>query len=205
MAKDHSTVDVFISYAQQDATLSADIARVMESYDLSVFTEAKLESGANLENAIWEAISESQALVTVISEFSLTAWMAIEVGAARAWNKPIYAVASNPAAARLPAGLQGITIYPFSRVEEIAQEIKRASTPLSETNQAVLIDEYQRLEIPLDLLSLQPKLLSTLASQFRKRTKKRLSSEELLRTLMRLRKQGTLRSPTPKKRTKSMK
>ena len=177
----------------------------MESYDLSVFTEAKLESGANLENAIWEAISESQALVTVISEFSLTAWMAIEVGAARAWNKPIYAVASNPAAARLPAGLQGITIYPFSRVEEIAQEIKRASTPLSETNQAVLIDEYQRLEIPLDLLSLQPKLLSTLASQFRKRTKKRLSSEELLRTLMRLRKQGTLRSPTPKKRTKSMK
>ena len=88
---------------------------------MRVFTDAEVVPGESVENAIWEAMSESQALVAIIPETDPSAWIAFELGAAIAWNKPIYAVASNPATARLPVGLQGIMIYPPSRIEEIAR------------------------------------------------------------------------------------
>ena len=134
MAKGKSTFDVFISHSHRDAAISAEIARVLRSYDLRVFTDAEVGAGQNIEDVLWEAISESQALEAIIPETDPSASISLELGAARAWNKPIYAVASNPATVRLPVGLQGMTIYPSSRIEEIAQEIKKASGLLTEAD-----------------------------------------------------------------------
>jgi hypothetical protein len=202
MAKGKSTFDVFlISYSHRDAAVSADIARVLRSYDLSVFTVTEvINTGQSFEDMIWEAMSESQALVAIIPETDPSASIAFELGAAKAWNKPIYAVASNPATVRLPVGLQGMMIYPPSRIEEIAQEIKKASGLLSEADQAVLIEEYHRIGVPVDQLLLQPKQVSTLTKQFKKRTKRNVAAEELLRTLLRLRKRGELRPSNTSKR-----
>src|SRR5947209_5323574 len=140
MAKDKATIDVFISHSHRDTAISAELARVLQSYDLRVFTGPEAIAGQSIEDSIWEAMSESQAFVAVIPETEPSAWIAFELGAAKAWNKPIYAVASNPAAARLPAGLHGMTIYSPSRIEEIAQEIERSLGMLSETDQAMLIE-----------------------------------------------------------------
>jgi hypothetical protein len=153
---------------------------------------------------IWEAMSESQALVAVIPETDPSASIAFEVGAARAWNKPIYAVAANPANVRLPLGLQGVIIYPPSRIEEIAQEIKKGSGVLSDADQPVLIEEYHRIGVPVDQLALQPKQLSTLTKQFKKRVKRNVAAEELVRTLLRLRKRGELRPSSASKRPKAI-
>ena len=204
MAKGKSTFDVFISHSHRDAAVSADIARVLRSYDLSVFTDAEVGTGQSFEDMIWEAMSESQALVAIIPETDPSASIAFELGAAKAWNKPIYAVASNPATVRLPVGLQGMMIYPPSRIEEIAQEIKKASGLLSEADQAVLIEEYHRIGVPVDQLLLQPTQLSTLTKQFKKRAKRNVAAEELVRTLLRLRKRGKLRPSNTSKRTKAI-
>jgi hypothetical protein len=203
MAKRNSTVDVFISHSRRDAAISADLARVLRSYGLTVFTDAEVVGGKSVEDATWEAMSESQALVAVIPESDPSGWIAFELGAAKAWNKPIYAVASNPAAARLPVGLEGTVVYPPSRIEEIAQEIKKSSGLLSESDQAILVEEYHRIGVPVDQLLIQPKQLSTLSTQFKRRAKRNVASEELLRTLLRLRKRGTLRPPKLGKRPKA--
>jgi TIR domain len=203
MAKGKSTFDVFISHNHRDAAISADLARVLRSYDLRVFTDAEIVAGQSSEDAIWEAMSESQALVAVIPETDPSAWIAFELGAAKAWNKPIYVVASNPATARLLVGLQGMMIYPPSRIEEIAQEIKKASGLLSESDEATLIEEYHRVGVPVDQLLLQAKQLSRLTKQFKKRAKRNVASEELVRTLLRLRKRGKLRPSSVSKRPKA--
>ena len=96
-----------------------------------------------------------------------------------------------------------IAIYPTSRIEEIAQAIKESSNSLSELDQSVLIAEYGRIGVPVDQLVLQPQHLSQLTSEFRKRTKRNVAAEELVRTLLRLRKSGKLPSPAgEKKRSK---
>jgi hypothetical protein len=203
MDKEKSSFDVFISHGRREAAVSADIARVLRSYDLKVFTDAEVGPAQTIEDVIWEAMSESQALVAIIPETDPSAWFAFELGAAKAWNKPIYAVASNPATVRLPVGLQGMMIYPPSRIEEIAQEIKKASALLSDSDQAVLIEEYHRIGVPVDQLPLQPKQLSMLAKQFKKRAKRDVAAEELMRTLLRLRKRGELRASHTSKRPKA--
>src|ERR1700733_13163488 len=103
MANDTSTIDVFMSYSQRDAALAEEMAGVLRSLDLNVFTAAGIATGENLEDAIWEAMAESKALLAIVTEAEPSAWTAFELGAAKAWNKPVYVVASNPAAARLPA------------------------------------------------------------------------------------------------------
>ena len=203
MAKGKPIYDVFISHTHRDTEFSAEIARVLRSYDLKVFTDIQSVSGERIEDALWEAMAESQALVAVIPEGESSAWIAFELGAAKAWNKPIYAIASNPASARLPTGLQGLTVYSSSRIDEIAQEIKRSWGSLSESERAVLIDEFRRIGVPVDQLALQPWQLSRLTKQFKKRTKRQVASEELMRTLLRLRKTGALRTGDRQKRPKA--
>ncbi len=97
-----------------------------------------------------------------------------------------------------------MTIYPPSRIEEIAQEIKKASGLLSEVDLAVLIEEYHRIGVPVDQLLLQPKQLSALTKHFNKRAKRNVGAEELVRTLLRLRKRGTLRPSHTSKRPKAV-
>jgi nucleoside 2-deoxyribosyltransferase len=203
MAKVNPTIDVFISYDHQDAKFSEELARVLRSYDLKVFTAPEILGGKHIEEAIWEAMAESQALVAVVPKADASARTAFELGAAKAWNKPIYAIASDPTAARLPAGLKGMAIYSPSRIDEIAQEIKRSTGSLSDADRAVLIEEYLRIGVPVDQLVLQPALLSRLTRQFKRRARRDIASEEIVRTLLRLRKKGALRSADTKKRPKT--
>ena len=131
-----------------------------------------------------------------------SAWIALEFGAAKAWNKPVYAIASNPSSTRLAVPLGGMVVYSPSRIEEIAQDTKRSLGSLSDSEKSVLIGEYHRIGVPVDELLLQPRHLSRLTKQFHKRTRRQATSEEPVRMLLRLRKQGALRG-TIKKRPKA--
>ena len=203
MTKDLSTIDVFMSYSQRDAAVADQMASALRSLGLNVFTAAGIATGHNNEDAIWEAMAESKAVLAIVTEVEPSAWIAFELGAAKAWNKPVYVVGSNPVAARLPAGVHGMMIYPPSRIEEIGQEIKRHSDKLSEAEQAVLVEEYHRIGVPVDQLALQPMYLSRLTKQFKKRAKRDIASEELVRTLLLLRKRGALGTSNVKKRPKA--
>jgi hypothetical protein len=202
MNKTEPSCDVFISHSWRDASFATDIAHILQSYGLKVITNADVAASEQFENVLWDAIVESQAFVAVIPETEPSASTSFELGAAKAWNKPIYAVASNASTTRLPAPLTGMVIYSPSRVEEIALEIKRSSESLSDSEKSVLIDEFHRIGQPVDELMLQPKLLSKLTKQFQKRTKRQIAAEELVRLLLRLRKTGSLRI-TKRKRPKT--
>jgi hypothetical protein len=193
MSKTKSLCDVFISYGPLDARLAADVARILQSFDLAVFDAKAIPQDKHLEKAVWEAMAESQAFVATVSEAAPSASTLFELGAAQGWNKPVYVIVADPALARLPDFLRRLPVFPFSRLDEVASAIKNSSTALTDTEKTVLIDEYHRLGESVDELILQPALLSKLTKQFRKRAKRQVASEELLRMLLRLRKRGELR------------
>jgi hypothetical protein len=193
MIKRKPTYDVFISHSARDVEFASEVARVLRSYDLSVFEDAAADRGENWEDSLWNAMAESQAMVAVISESEPSARAAVELGAATAWNKPIFAIAANPAATRLPPSLRGIMVYSPARIDEIAVKIKQSSGSLSDSEKAILVDEYHRIGIPLDQLVLQPWQLARLTKQFVKRSKRQCGAEELVRVLLRIRKTGALR------------
>lgn len=203
MTKTRPTYDVYLSHRRQDAELAADIAQVLRSYNLEVFTDAETSLGEPLEDALWEAMAESQALVAVIPEGEPSPTMLLELGAARAWNKPTYGIVFDLASTRLHTALRGLAVYPRSRIEEIAQEIKRSSELLSEAEIAILIEEYDRLGVPVDQIVLQPAHLSQLTKQFKARTKRQIAGEQLVRMLLRLRKSGALLAASRKKHPKA--
>ncbi len=192
MVKANQTYDVFISHSHQDTQSGQEIARILRSYDLQVFTNAEIPVGAKLEDAIWDAMAESHAMVAIISEGEPSAWLVFEIGAARAWNKPVYGIVSNPSSTRLPAALHDLRVYPASRIDEVAQEIKRSSESLSDSEIESLVDAYRRTDVSVDQLALQPQRLSELTKQFQKQTGRQAPGEQLLRILLRLRKQRAL-------------
>src|SRR5438270_10877984 len=99
MAKRKHPCDVFLSHRRQDAELAADIARVLQSYDLEVLTDADAAQGQRLEDALWEAMAESQALVAVVPDGVPSPWVLGELGAAQARNQPADGVLFGPLAA----------------------------------------------------------------------------------------------------------
>lgn len=203
MAND-KTFDVFLSHDQRDAKLAAAIAEVFRSAGLTAFAPAERASSEEGGDAMWDAMAESRALVAVISDTeAIPPNTTFELGAAKAWNKPIYAIATGGSSAGLPAVLRGAHVYPPSRIEQVAQEIRRTSDELSDVERAILLEEFGRLGCSVDQLAFEPKQLGRLARQFEKRAKRHVAPEELVRLLLRLRKRGALRTAPGKRRTAS--
>lgn len=198
MAKTKPTYDVFISHRHEDAPFVREITNVLRSYDLQVFTSDEVPVTGKVEDVVWDAMAESQAVVAVISGNEPNALLLFELGAAKAWNKPVYGIVSDPSSTRLSASLHGLAVYPVSRIEEVAQEIKRSAESLSQSEQGLLVEEYQKIGVPVDQLALQPHHLTQLTKRFARRAKRQTSGEQLLRHLLRLRKQGSLPAMTKK-------
>lgn len=188
MRKNRPTFDVFVSHDLRDNRVAGDVVRALRSYGLKVFTRDEVPVADRIEDAVWEAMAESQAFIAVISNEGPTSSIAFEVGAANAWNKPIYGIVSDPATIHSFPSLHRIRLYPASRIDEIAQEILRASDSLSDQEIEVLLEEYHRAGVPVDQLALQPRQLQELTKLFQKRAKRSISAEQLLHLLLRLRK-----------------
>src|SRR4051794_39344741 len=106
MAKNNPTYNVFISHSQKDAHLAAEISDILRAFDLRAITDSEVKAGDRVEEVLWEAIAESQAIIAVIPETESNSAIAFELGAAKAWNKPVYAVTSDASLIRLPSFLQ---------------------------------------------------------------------------------------------------
>ncbi len=200
MNKNKIIYDVFISHNHRNLTFVNEVSRFLRALDLLVFTDTEIDIGDQSESVIWEAMAESQALVAIISDNDFGANMAFELGAARAWNKPVYAVASDPTSYRLPPALHGVPVFTANRLEEMASRIKNSSSLLTKPETDILVEEYFHGDTTVDQLILQPNRLANFTKQFKKRAGRDIASEELLRSLLRLRKRGLLRPSESKKR-----
>ena len=97
MVDARTTYDVFISHSATDADLAKEIASASQASGLNAITYAELLPDTNASDALWDALAESTALLAILPRSGPTPAMSIEFGAARAWNKPIFGVVTDPA------------------------------------------------------------------------------------------------------------
>jgi hypothetical protein len=199
----NKTYDIFLSHAPQDAALAAEIASACRTNGLEVFTGFELPPGTDLSDAVWEAIAESRVLLTILSASGLTPSMAIEVGAARAWNKPIFAVVTDPSSTQIPPALSGIQLYTIGRLQEVIDAARSSGQQLSDEDRVHLAALYAELGIAVDQFAINAGALEGLVDRFRRDRGKIVSGERLMSELLRLRKQGKLPKISVQRLTKS--
>jgi len=187
------TYDVFISHAASETEIAAEIAESLESAGLATFHMGIVQAGADISEAVWQALAESRALIAIVSPDVLAHSKGmVEIGAASAWNKPVFILINGPSSTRLPPALSRYPVYPLGRLEEVIRAIRSGFEPLSDDQRAVLAEVYRIHGTPAEQLSQSPGELREVTSTFNRRTGKSYSGERLLSELLRMRKQGQL-------------
>lgn len=186
------TFDVFLSFPASESKHAADVAKQLREQGLDAFNVHDVASDRSVEDAVWEALAESMAVIAFIPTDGPTANMTFEMGAARAWHKPIYAVASDLSISRPSSMFSSLRIFPITRIDDIVRSIK-ASRVLTEEDRVELGSAYVSTRIPVDQLFTDPAGLETLVQDFRTRTGKSVAGELLLSELLRMRKHGRLK------------
>jgi nucleoside 2-deoxyribosyltransferase len=190
--------DVFLSYSFTEGRTADLVERALTEAGLNVFNHAKIELGKDLEDVVRSALAESAAVVVVVDpERPPAHGTLLELGAAMAWEKPIYLVRADAGTVRLPDYLRRFRAYSVSGVDDMVQAVRREAAQLSEADRAVLLAVYAEFGIPLDRLMDEPRHVDALGHEFTARRKKHILGERLVQELMRLRKRGEL-PPIPK-------
>lgn len=195
------TFDVFVSHSSRDREFAADVAGRLKAEGLQPFHDASVPVGQEISKAIWDALAECHAFIVIVSPDSAPDAMGmVELGAATAWNKPIFVLLNGPASTRLPEALENYQVFPRNRLDEVLTQIRRNLEPITDDEREVLTETYRDLNIPADRLSQSPRELQQLVRTFNVRTKKQLSGTRLLSELLRMRKQAKLPRLSPKRR-----
>lgn len=185
--------DVFVSYSSRDHELAADVAQRLKAEGLQPFFDGGIPTGHDISDAIWDALAECHAFICIVpGESGPDAMGMVELGAATAWNKPIFLVLNGSATSRLPVALESFRVYPPNRLDEVFTSIKRSLEPVSDDDRRIVAETYSDMGVPVDQLSQSAKELKKFVSRFRSKAGKQISGTRLLSELMRLRKQGKL-------------
>ncbi len=108
------------------------------------------------------------------------------------WNKPIYALVTEPSFTRLPTALSGISLYTTGRLQDVIQAVRASVQQLTDEDRDFLIRVYAESDMPVDQLAMQPARLQDLVKKFSSGRGKVIGGERLLSELLQLRKQGKL-------------
>jgi hypothetical protein len=187
--------DIFLSHSLKDRELAAAITERFKDAGLAVFTIwEQAAAGEKLADRAWLALAESAALVVLVtSDSSANASLALDVGAAKAWNKPIYILADDLGELSLPGYLRAFPIFSTSRLPEVIEELVRSAKPLGEKERVALVKVYTELGFPVDQILTRPEAMKRLTSGFRQLAGVRIPGIRLARELLRMRKTGSLR------------
>ncbi len=185
--------DVFLSHGVHDTGIAEIVRKRLEASDLGVFAMDHIDAGIDLDLAVRSALAESSAVILILTRSTVgSPYIAFEVGAAMAWNKPIYVLYDGLANDDIPSYLRQFHVVGLGEAERIVNEIAKAKEPMSDAAKESLINIYEELGIPTDQLLRSPARVRDLSESFRERTESPVESERLLRELLRLRKQGKL-------------
>lgn len=135
------TFDVFVSHSLRDRDFAADVADRLRAEGLQPFHDASVPIGQEISKVIWDALAECHAFLVIISPDSAPDAMGmIELGAATAWNKPIFVLLNGPASTRVPAALEAYQVYPRNRIDEVLTQIRRNVEPITDDERQVLME-----------------------------------------------------------------
>jgi TIR domain len=187
------TYDVFLSHSQADSGVAKVVRRALEDAGYSVFSSADTPSKSEFETAFREAISESRALLVVLSRSYLSSpWLMFELGAAASWSKPVYLLLDGLTPGELPQAFKSLKSTPISRFQTVIDQIAQSWTPLTDSEADALRTSYSEVGLPVDRLSGEPDVLDELTRRFNAAARSSRTSGVVLRELLRMRKSGKL-------------
>src|SRR3954471_14489192 len=81
---------VFLSYAHRDRALAESVARGLAQSGIETWSDFDLEAGARMEDELLSKLTQSDAMVAILSRASAdSGWLGYELGAATAMRKPV--------------------------------------------------------------------------------------------------------------------
>jgi hypothetical protein len=192
MKTKEKTYDVFISYGPSDKEIAADVAKSFRLNGVEPFTVEEVESGESISDAIWQALAESKALVAILPSNGPSPSMAVEIGGAQAWSKPIYLLASDSSAVRLPSALSNLRLVPPGGIEDVIRDIKQTADVFSDEDRKLIAEIYLENGTSVDNYFLDQRQLRKATDQFIRRSGRKVGGERLLREMLTMRKRGVL-------------
>lgn len=184
--------DIFLSHVQQDRGVAEVVLRALTDAGFSVFRVNDLSTGQPFSPALRGALVGSQAVVVVLTPQSIhSANVGLEIGAAMAWGKPIYALLDRVPADGLPLAVATRT-FSIGELDKLVRALNRSAPALSAPERRLLSDVYRHVETPIERLLSDTESLDRLAAAFNGQASTELSGERLAQELVRLQKSGEL-------------
>jgi heat shock protein HspQ len=164
------------------------------------FTEAGIEvfdmfdigPAYNITEEMWKALAESWALVVLIKPGAIPSSVAVEIGAASAWQKPVYIVTTAKGEYQLPTYISQYELVKSSEISNLIELISKGRKPLTDKDRNILKEAYLKLQIPTDQLFREPRYIQKLQKMLRGEYNLTISNERMMQELLRLRKSGRL-------------
>jgi len=192
MPRIKKTYDVFLSYSLDLQSQAKVIANKFAHAGLAVFNLSEIGPGYNIVEETWQALAESWALVVLVEPGTVPPSVAVEIGAASAWQKPIYILTEGEGEYHVPAYFSKYEVFKSSEIEKVIELISQALKPLSDGDIQALAKAYVGLCIPTDRLLREPSSIERLRNILWKESGLRISGERMMQELIRLRKRGRL-------------
>ena len=206
MAEKRANFDVFLAYSRNEEGLAETVKYAMRDAGIGVFDARDLVQGQPSSGLLLDAIEESAAVVVTGAKSIANGSVLTELGAAMAWQKPIYVVYSSGEPHEWPMLRGRVELVREEDLSRLIKTLQNAIAPLSESNLDLLRKLYVRLGVPTDQLRSQPSSMEILTNAFAALTDMNISGGRLVRELIRLRKNNQLpalsKNKTVKKKRK---
>lgn len=185
--------DVFLSHGVHDKGIADVVKRALAEEGFKVFAVDELKINGSAMAGIREALAECSAFVMILTRSTLeSSNSAFEIGAAMAWNKPIFVLYDGLPKKEIPEYLKDFTVVQFTKLPQVVQEIANLQQQFSDDDRESLVQVYQNLGVPTDQLLIKPLALRDLSKKYDEVTHSTCAAERLVQELIRLRKQGKL-------------
>jgi hypothetical protein len=185
--------DVFLCHGPHDLGIARIVRDAFEEEDLEVFAVHEIRPDEAFLSELRWALAECHAMVLLLTHSTLgSPDVALEVGMATAWNKPVYVLFDGIAKSQIPHYLHEFHVLPVSKLHQVVKEIRESQQPLSTDQVQRLLKAYQDFAVPTDKLLVKPLLLRDLTQKYNRSTKGNVDAQKLIQELIRLRKQGKL-------------
>lgn len=177
---------VYLTFSPHDSAAAKLLKKDLASQGV-VVEFLNQSTKQELPNRTRELIAQSEAVIVLATSASLqTTDLAFEVGAAQAWDKPIYVVAKGITISALPDYLKEFRVYPVKDVKKLAARIHQEMLDLSEEEREWLIDWYQNQKVSIVDLIDSDTDEKALANEFQRKWRRNASGDRLMGELLRL-------------------
>jgi hypothetical protein len=185
--------DVFLVYDHEAIEVARRVSQTLCSFELEVFIEpAASMDQSQTEDEVWGALAESFAVVAILTGPRLSAWMMFVLGAAQAWKKPTYVVTEGLIEPVESPALKAAQAFPSTRLDDLGRAILRGKDPISADEVEQIKAVYSDARLSVDEMLLHPEKVSIFVNGVNSSNARQLTYEQVMRTLLRLRKQGSL-------------